>query len=109
MRSFRPAALAIVATLGLAAASVPGTSLAATPAMLAQLGQIPSADQWSDHPGLAPSVTSPQARAQMNAEIVRAIAEAGDDPEAARQAILEIAARYEAEAPQSARSRPGPK
>lgn len=80
----------------------------AVPAV-AQDFRIPPAAEWVDVPALAPSVTSPQSRAEMNAEIVAAIEASNGDEAAARAAILRIAARYEAEVPQSARVRPGPK
>lgn len=84
----------------------------ATPS-LAQNGipsVIPPAQQWRDVPAIAPAVTDAATRAQMNAEIVEAIAAADGDQEAARRAIAAIAARYqEAASPQGARMRAGPK
>ena len=88
-------------------------ALAAASPSLAQNGLpavIPSADRWVDIPTLAPAVTEPEMRARMNAEIVRAIADADGDQEAARRAIGDIVARYqELASPQGARMRTSPK
>jgi hypothetical protein len=89
---------------------VAAMAVAAIPVIAASSQQIPPADQWVDHPALAPACTDPVQRAQMNAEIVQAILAADGDEDAARQAIARIAARYqEAAQAQGARTRPGPK
>jgi hypothetical protein len=94
--------LAVAAVLLSAAPS--SAQVAAIPAV------IPPASEWVDVPALAPAVTDPDTRAQMNAEIARAIADAGGDDAAARRAIAAIAARYQENATaQGARFRPGPK
>jgi hypothetical protein len=84
---------------------------AAAPSLAQVVVTIPaSADRWVDNPQLAPALTDPEMRARMNAEIVQAIISADGDQQAARQAILVIAARYqELATPQGARTRPGPK
>lgn len=81
--------------------------------VLAQTGLpsvIPAASEWRDIPALAPTVTDPELRARMNADIVAAITGADGDQPAARRAIAAIVARYEELAgPNDARTRPGPK
>lgn len=77
---------------------------------VAQSFSVPAAgEQWRDVPALAPTVTDPVQRQQMNAEIAQAIRDADGDEGAARQAISRIVARFEEAAQaQNARSRPGP-
>ena len=88
-------------------------ALAAASPSLAQNGLppvIPPAGEWVDIPALAPAVTDAETRAQMNAEIVRAIVDADGDQAAARRAIGAIVARYqEIASPQGARMRTSPK
>ena len=94
----------VAAAVAVLAAASPSLAQSGLPAV------IPPADRWVDIPALAPAVTEPEMRAQMNAEIVRAIADADGDQEAARRAIGQIVARYqEIASPQGARTRPGPK
>lgn len=94
-------------------AAVAAAILSAAAPSLAQTGLpavIPEAQNWRDIPTLAPAVTDAETRAQMNAEIVRAIAASNGDDETARRAIAAIVARYqEIASPQGARMRPGPK
>lgn len=93
--------------------AVAAAVLSSATAILAQTGLpsvIPVASDWRDIPALAPTVSDPELRARMNAEIVVAITAAGGDQETARRAIAAIVIRYEeASAPQGARTRPGPK
>lgn len=94
----------VAAAVAVLAAASPALTQNGLPAV------IPSADRWVDIPTLAPAVTEPEMRAQMNAEIVRAIAAAAGDQEAARRAIAAIVARYqELASPQGARMRSSPK
>ena len=85
---------------------------AATPSLAQVLlpSVLPAAEAWVDIRTLAPAVTDPETRAQMNAEIARAITAADGDDVAARRAITAIVNRYQDIAsPQGARVRPGPK
>jgi len=96
--------LVFLAAAAILASAAPVTAQTALPAV------IPSAQLWVDIPGLAPAVTDADTRALMNAEIVRAIAEANGDQTRARAAITAIVARYQENASaQGARTRPGPK
>ncbi len=96
--------LALAAAVCLTVAAGPSLAQVQLPAVL------PSADQWRDMPALAPGVTDPETRQQMNDEIVQAIADADGDQDAARQAVTAIATRYqEIYGSQGARSRPSPK
>ena len=94
------------------AAIVAAILSAATPS-LAQTGLpavIPPALEWVDIPALAPAVTDPATREQMNQEIAQAIIDADGDQARARAAITAIVARYQQNAQsQGARTRPGPK
>lgn len=88
--------------------------LAASAPAFAQAVQLPSvipaADQWRDIPTLAPAVTDPDTRAQMNAEIVQVIIASEGDQLMMRAGITNIVNRYQNNAlPQNARTRPGPK
>jgi|GEM_PF-5250160 len=97
--------------LAVAAAATIATA-AGTPSLAQEVvrGEIPPPQRWIDRPGLAPAVTDPETRAQMNREIVEAITAANGDEAEARRAIAAIVARYQTQAQaQNARMRPGPK
>lgn len=73
--------------------------LSASAPVIAQVVELPSvipaADQWRDIPTLAPAVTDPETRAQMNAEIVQVIIASDGDQLMMRAGITNIVQRYQ--------------